>query len=138
MTVLRPVGWRRQQQAGSGDAARLLAPHGDCGGEHDPADAEARSCGLAGAHEVRSCKLRPAGAAARATRAVERALERTLPARRAVERAGLVEPAVERPRPPLVGEDRVLDRLAHAALDVGAGAHALHQLERLVAVFLLG
>src|SRR5439155_9137624 len=29
--------------------------------------------------------------------------ERTLPASRPVERAGLVEPAVERPRPPLVG-----------------------------------
>src|SRR5437773_4560756 len=62
----------------------------------------------------------------------------TLPSSRPIERAGLLEPAVEGPRPPFVGEDRVLDRLAHAALHVGARAHALHQLERLVAVLLLG
>src|SRR5438552_10915524 len=62
----------------------------------------------------------------------------TLPSSRPIERAGLLEPAVEGPRPPFVGEDRVLDRLAHAALHVGAPAHALHQLERLVAVLLLG
>src|SRR6185295_19799957 len=62
----------------------------------------------------------------------------TLPASRPIEGARLVEPAVERPRPHLVGEDRVLDRLAHAALDVRRHAHPLHQLERLVTVLLLG
>src|SRR5262249_39957988 len=58
--------------------------------------------------------------------------------RRAVERAPLVPAAVQRPPPPLVGEDRVLDRLAHAALHVRRRADALHELERLVAVLLLG
>src|SRR5207249_3038559 len=57
---------------------------------------------------------------------------------RAVEGAGLPQPAVQRPRSPLVGDDRVLDRLPDPALDVRRGAHALHQLERLVAVLLLG
>src|SRR6185295_16204371 len=62
----------------------------------------------------------------------------TLPASRPSECSWLVEPAVERPGAPLVREDGVLDRLTHAALDVGRGAHALHELERLVAVLLLG
>src|SRR5262245_26350790 len=62
----------------------------------------------------------------------------TLPASRPTLPGLLVEPAVEGVRPPLVGDDGVLHGLAHAALDVGRGAHALHQLERLVAVLLLG
>src|SRR5437867_1606948 len=96
-----------------------------------------RGSGRSGTHTVAPARAR--------TRAIPRPLpwaapvtSATLPSSRPIERAGLLEPAVEGPRPPLVGEDRVLDRLAHAALHVGARAHPLHQLERLVAVLLLG
>src|SRR6185503_16462421 len=61
----------------------------------------------------------------------------TLPASRPIEGPGFIEPTIQRECPPLVGDDRVLDRLADALLDVRRGAHALHQLERLVAVLLL-
>src|SRR6516162_4600174 len=49
-----------------------------------------------------------------------------------------VEPAVEGPGAPLVGQDRVLDGLADATLDRRGDAALLHQLERLVAVLRLG
>src|SRR5262249_11783378 len=45
-----------------------------------------------------------------------------------------VEPAVQPPGAPLVGQDGVLHGAAHAPLHVGRDAHALHELERLVAV----
>src|SRR5581483_12288136 len=65
----------------------------------------------------------------------------TLPASltrsRRCRRRSRFEPAVERPRPPLVREDRVLDRAPHAPLHVDGDADALHELERLVAVLLL-
>src|SRR2546430_6806741 len=78
------------------------APHGECSGGRRSIRQGARSRELAGAQEARSCK------GAREARRPRGGVEGTLPARRTGERAGLVEPAVERPRPPLVGEDRVL------------------------------
>src|SRR5262245_22864311 len=67
----------------------------------------------------------------------------TFPSRRPIRhlpssgRLSSVEPAVQRPGAPLVGQDRVLDGAAHALLHVRCGAHALHQLQRLVAVLRL-
>src|SRR5262249_39940515 len=48
-----------------------------------------------------------------------------------------VEPAIEGPGAPLVGQDRVLDGLADAPLDRRGDAALLHQLQRLVAVLSL-
>src|SRR5262245_54790598 len=51
----------------------------------------------------------------------------TLWSSRPIERSRFFQPAVERPRAHLVGEDRVLDGAADARLHRGRGARALHQ-----------
>src|SRR5438094_5024026 len=119
-----------QPGASSGRASLVPSERWRNGVSSVAASRESAAMQLANRRRSSACDVRPSSGAGdlpgQARRLARDALaahacrawgERTLPASRPVERAGLVEPAVERPRPPLVGEDRVLDRLAHAALD---------------------